>query len=439
MTVAQATTTTIYNGINSFISLQDMVDRLIEYRDENYILCELTEVYVHIDEAEAIDYIDRRNRHIPIQVHPDALNNLSQCQCCDYYLHEDAEIVVGYSDVICQSCYEDQYFTCDSCHEIIHNDSYGSDGYCESCHRDNDCRQFGHYRTRRGERFTDYKLNHTGRHHHVLTPSELGYAIGIEVEAYGDHEDERDFNRDQENFADVLGEAVHEVWSLKSIFYAPHTTVLSYKDDSSLQEDDDRTTRASFEMDIQPLRIETWRTVWTKPEVLAAYAQLVKRTTNRCGLHISIGANQFSSLRIFNMVNRLMSALEENEEKAKKILGRKPSAYGNNSCQTHVSLKEIWNAGGHKTGPLALRKKPYIPLDVNSIHTDDTQSRLQGRFEYRAFRAPMQPDLILRRIEYAVSMTEWAKTAPISIALNDEAMIEHFEQFHAGRLATITK
>lgn len=52
----------------------------------------------------------------------------------------------------------------------------------------------------------------------------------------------------------------------------------------------------------------------------------------------------------------------------------------------------------------------------------------------------MQNDLILRRIEYAVSMVEWSKSSIEGFyAMHYRDLIEHFEQFHADRVAKTSK
>ena len=55
--------------------------------------------------------------------------------CCDVY------VLDGYYNSchdMCQRCVSENYFTCESCRELIHNDYYSQDGYCEGCWEDDD-------------------------------------------------------------------------------------------------------------------------------------------------------------------------------------------------------------------------------------------------------------------------------------------------------------
>jgi hypothetical protein len=61
------------------------------------------------------------------------------CYDCDAMIEEDCSYTVNGGDRICQSCYEQSYFECESCNEDYHNDSsvatYGGDGalICDGC------------------------------------------------------------------------------------------------------------------------------------------------------------------------------------------------------------------------------------------------------------------------------------------------------------------
>lgn len=55
-----------------------------------------------------------------------------KCHDCGRYEKEsDMYYFEGYSDYICQNCYEDNYFTCDNCGEVCENDEmYVRDNGC---------------------------------------------------------------------------------------------------------------------------------------------------------------------------------------------------------------------------------------------------------------------------------------------------------------------
>lgn len=69
-------------------------------------------------------------------------DEFTTCEDCGEIIRRDDAIWVNGGDYcICESCYEDNYFTCDDCGEVYHNDdgTYVSGGnhVCDSC-RDND-------------------------------------------------------------------------------------------------------------------------------------------------------------------------------------------------------------------------------------------------------------------------------------------------------------
>lgn len=67
-----------------------------------------------------------------------------KCHDCGRYEKEsDMYYFEGYSDYICQNCYEDNYFTCDNCGEVCENDEMyvrdnGNLYLCECCAEDYD-------------------------------------------------------------------------------------------------------------------------------------------------------------------------------------------------------------------------------------------------------------------------------------------------------------
>lgn len=55
--------------------------------------------------------------------------------CCQVYVLSRA--YDNYNDM-CNMCVNENFFTCESCGQLIHNDYYYENGYCESCYNDND-------------------------------------------------------------------------------------------------------------------------------------------------------------------------------------------------------------------------------------------------------------------------------------------------------------
>ena len=64
-----------------------------------------------------------------------------RCSHCDEIIHIDDTLVIANCDLICRDCYNNDFFTCDECGEIYHNDEayYRNDYcYCRDCYR-NSC------------------------------------------------------------------------------------------------------------------------------------------------------------------------------------------------------------------------------------------------------------------------------------------------------------
>jgi hypothetical protein len=62
-------------------------------------------------------------------------SNTDYFQCADCNEHFNTELNSGNNandEPICETCGED-YFTCDSCGNVCHNDDYGQEGECQSC------------------------------------------------------------------------------------------------------------------------------------------------------------------------------------------------------------------------------------------------------------------------------------------------------------------
>ena len=65
------------------------------------------------------------------------LSNYRTCGDCGLWHEEGRTRYLPRIDkYICGSCYENDFFTCDSCGEVFINDDYGDDGCCRSCDSD---------------------------------------------------------------------------------------------------------------------------------------------------------------------------------------------------------------------------------------------------------------------------------------------------------------
>ena len=65
-------------------------------------------------------------------------DNLSQCRDCGVYITDDCNSHSLHNGELCERCFEGNYFYCERCDEVFHNDHYCGDGYCRGCYGDDE-------------------------------------------------------------------------------------------------------------------------------------------------------------------------------------------------------------------------------------------------------------------------------------------------------------
>lgn len=86
-------------------------------------------------------------------------------------IYRDYDSITTESDwSICSNCYSDNYFTCDDCNGVYHNDNYAGDGYCEHCYEGN-------------PNLHDYSYKPEPNFHGIHNPY---YGIELETDDYND-------------------------------------------------------------------------------------------------------------------------------------------------------------------------------------------------------------------------------------------------------------
>ncbi len=99
----------------------------IEYRDENYMYCEHSNQFIPNEDYDFDLMVSEEYRD----------RYFYRCESCGDYQETTDNMVCDHNTTLCMPCYENNYFTCDSCDCICSQDSYGSDGHCESCASEN--------------------------------------------------------------------------------------------------------------------------------------------------------------------------------------------------------------------------------------------------------------------------------------------------------------
>lgn len=129
------------------------------------------------------------------------------CDDCGDRYAEDVEnyTPLGTGNTICSHCYDNNYFTCQECNEVLSMDEYGDDGYCTDCQPQDD---------EDDEDDEDDRLIHP--HDYKPTPRFLPHVglpvyFGMEIEV-----DRPDRDYSQEKAIAHAGLNQHDSWYLKS-------------------------------------------------------------------------------------------------------------------------------------------------------------------------------------------------------------------------------
>ena len=139
---------------------------------DEYSVCDCCNTFVRTDNLETI-YRNSWSRNIAAHYCHDCANEEAQyCTCCgDYYL-DDEITEVGYDDYVCESCFDENYTTCEDCGEVIRRDDacwIDDEPYCDSCADDH----------RNPRAISSY---HTHHHSHLETYGDDIKKMGTETE-----------------------------------------------------------------------------------------------------------------------------------------------------------------------------------------------------------------------------------------------------------------
>lgn len=106
-------------------------------RDDNYMFCEECEETHENDNFVTISSSSRNRSDTMVCQSCVTRGNYFQCADCNEHFHNDNACGTDNNDdTVCSSCAEN-YFCCDNCGQTYNTDEYGADGYCQSCHDEN--------------------------------------------------------------------------------------------------------------------------------------------------------------------------------------------------------------------------------------------------------------------------------------------------------------
>lgn len=211
---------------------------------------------------------------------------LITCDHCGDYENRGDHYTIANGNYICQSCYESHYFTCDTCNETYHNDSYGENGNCESCHEEQ-CTP----------RIHDYSYDPPQFNFHGSNNmSDLFFGMEIEVESTNDRDD--------------LFDKINSHDEDESIYYCKHDGSLNH----------------GIEIVTHPGTLSYWmtdETLSTMLDNIKGYAK--SHDTSTCGLHIHVSRQGMERNSIYSrdeIENRIIYLYEKHFHKFLKFSRR---------------------------------------------------------------------------------------------------------------------
>lgn len=193
-------------------------------------------------------------------------NNFRLCHNCEEYYPNNEGAATDHGNYICESCFNRDYFCCDSCHRILDNDCYGGDGFCEDCYEE--------------EREHEYIQEYHGSNVLIkfYPDDEQDLYLGIELET--------------DNYKGDISEC---------------SKALATKYEGKLWLEEDGSLSDGFEIISQPCTLDYHQHSFPWQEV----TQIVRdyggqsHQTNTCGLHIHFNLSYFGLTEIEQDMNSL--------------------------------------------------------------------------------------------------------------------------------------
>ncbi len=303
------------------------------------------------------------------------------CDDCGDLVVSDDMVEVSRDHHVCARCYESDYFGCESCHQVYHNDEYGSDGYCRACSESEDEDD--------GSGLNDY---HGTCRDWVITHEKKGYpfeeapALGMEIEVYS------------ESRYDTVS-ALHEFsggseWGLPSLLL---------ERDGSLDGD------SGFEIITHPMGLYEWQT--SGPLLVQELRRLNvvawDATGGQYGIHLTVSRRFLSPLQEARLMMFLAAEPNINFVKA---MAQRPSIY-----KADLNIGQLGRPTISSVSPRGLdpknrngkyQKKMLGAGKFAPINFKDTLA------EFRIFQSTLHPQAFMKDVEFIMALIEW--TNPMS-------------------------
>ena len=316
-----------------------------------------------------------------------------RCNNCDTLNHEDEEHHHYQDNKICQSCYEDNYFYCESCEDVCSYDygrNYDDYTYCESCYERLSPEDLYEYDWTPEEfNFFDYNHRTSTGIYSTSETAKLSPFFGLELEV-----ESRAITKDK--FADIVEEISNYGQYYNKYFYC--------KKDGSL-------SNMGFEICSMPMTFNAWKEFDLHDAIFKHRKYIKSYETNNCGIHIHINRKAFTEHHLFKFI----SFIHEFKGFIYLISQRKAvselNGYSkfNNGFKDRVKRTMVKNIKAIKRDNAKIYKSTtifgdkYVP--VNLRHSNSVEVRIfKGNLREQSFR---------KNIEFLDSLYYFTKDNPL--------------------------
>jgi len=257
---------------------------------------------------------------------------------------------------ICDSCAEN-YFTCESCNNVCHNDNYGQDGFCDSCYRD------------KSEHIHDYGYKPEAEFFKLNTEKKNELYFGIELEV--ENTKQRETNDDTAEYLIDRNDFIY------------------CKEDGSLYN--------GFEIVTHPL---SWGYYLENKKKFAFMCDYLKRkgfesyTPGTCGIHVHLSKKAFTTIHLYKFMTfffKNQGFITTISQREKKHLDRWASL--------EDSKEDIVYKARNKSG----NSERYVAINLKNEKT----------VEIRIFRGTLKTMSFFKNMEFIKAVYEWTKTTSL--------------------------
>jgi len=275
------------------------------------------------------------------------MNYYTLCTNCDTYTSNP--ILTASGCPICNACYDEHFFTCESCDRTFHLEYYGEDGCCQGCYHSNNLLEY------------DYQpdFNFYGK-----PKNDLFFGIELEIE-----------NIEEKQTNDIINNLHHSLY---------------VKEDGSLSNGFEVVSHpASFKWIKENLK--HWREVFDfSKQGFRSYQ------TDTCGMHVHMSRKAFGTLQLY----KLLKIFYENP-KFILIMSRRSKMYRLEKYSSLTSDESL----------IIKARKPYEE-DFSKRYTAVNLCN-PDTIEIRIFRGTLAEIGFLRNLEFCKAIYDFTKNVSV--------------------------